>query len=220
MINKLFFLMSVLLFAQLSAKELHRPEIKLLNGTLQKKGNVTVRLEYSCKLAGKILDDLRDEMLVELDKALDMLSKKQGKKEKNYDVYKEVLRVLSPVREFFDEIKTHAAILKPLVEESLEPLATKGRPLKTFFFMKFFENPERDVMEFIKVSILTKKDLELFCEELSIFGSDILDSCSDEVKKNHTKFISQLKDKAGSVEFLIEQKKPVKKQPTEKNKKN
>lgn len=95
--------------------------------------------------------------------------------------------ILTPLQEFFDNIRGYASMVRPLVEESiLGKDATRnpdGTPVHNSILLQFFEKENKDMVDvFFEKHVSNRADLEKVCNEIITFMSDVRANWSEATK--------------------------------------
>jgi hypothetical protein len=109
--------------------------------------------------------------------------------------------ILTPLQEFFDNIRGYASMVRPLVEESLlgEGVVRKadGTLQHNSILLKFFEKENKDNVDvFFDKHVCTRADLLQVCNELITFVDDVHANLSEKALSAYNAIMQKLKDQA------------------------
>lgn len=160
-------------------KKLTGPQINFLNITLQKMPFVTARLELARKQALQSL------------KNLEQANAQAGLNDRAL-IDTHVAKVLSPLQEFFNQVKEHDALVRKLVQDIFEVTDTE---VNAFYIIKFLNSDATDLLQFFKKTIKDKAELKTVLQEFNVFLSTLNESFSQEVRDALITFLKSLKEK-------------------------
>ena len=181
------FCLVICITSQGISKVLKCSQVKLLNIALADKPFVIVRIKLALKEASAVVELLTTH--IKEAKALSQASAAAtNPAQESAFIKAQLVRMITPVKEFFTEIRTFSALIEPLLKESIEE-KLEGSHL--FAFMKLQEG----LLPFFEKRIQTREQLKAFAIEFKTLFGDLHDSLSPEVLKKYKTFIAEVKAK-------------------------
>jgi hypothetical protein len=181
---------------ELKAKQLKCPQMRLLNAVFEEKPYSMVRIKITCAKAAKAIQAIN-----ELEKAAKPGVKKYfaTDAEERLFITGHLKLLIDPIRQFFDYVREHAAIVAPIIAESLEitpQQVSKSR------LLKFFESKE-EASTFFDQEIKSVEDLKQVSLEFIKVFSDVNESLSARARTLCDDIIRQMQE---AQKQMVEQK--------------